>query len=294
MSVSRGAALALTLVLTGGAANAQTAATATPAPAPAQREEPMPTPWDGLGEDVVDAFTGMNLLWYGGAVAATGVMAFGGADQAIRVGVQRNLAVPAFGDSANYGGYVLPAIVAPATYLVALALRDRDAAAAGSAAVQALGITLVVTSVLKVGVGRPYPLNGGDPNAPDRLDHPEYARQFRPFGSAWPLPAWPSGHTSATTAIAAALTAYYPERIWVPILGYSIALAIGLGLIDGDHHWTSDVIAGGLLGHAIGYSVGSAFRRRTRTGDGSDDDARLHLVPLVGPGLCGAAAGASW
>jgi hypothetical protein len=59
-----------------------------------------PAPWDGLGEDVVDAFSGYNLLFYGGAVALTGVMAFGGADHAIRVGVQRSLAAPAFADGA--------------------------------------------------------------------------------------------------------------------------------------------------------------------------------------------------
>jgi membrane-associated phospholipid phosphatase len=177
---------------------------------------------------------------------------------------------------------------------VGLALRDKDTAAAGSAAVQALGITLVATSVLKLGVGRPYPLNGGDPNAPDRLDHPEYARQFRPFGSLWPLPAWPSGHTSATTAVAAALTAYYPERLWIPLVGYSIALAIGFGLIDGDRHWTSDVIAGALVGHAIGYSVGSAFRRRSRSERDGRRDGGVQLLPIVGPGLCGAAASAAW
>src|SRR5262249_30998844 len=114
MSVPRGAALALTLLLVGGSAHAQLAAGTQTAPQP----EPMPAPWDGLGEDVVAAFTGTNLLLYGGAVAATGVMAFGGADHAIRVGVQRNLVAPVLDDGAYYGGYLLPAIVAPATYLV--------------------------------------------------------------------------------------------------------------------------------------------------------------------------------
>jgi membrane-associated phospholipid phosphatase len=219
-------------------------------------------------------------------------MAFGGGDQGVRVAVQRDLVSPAFGDGAYYAGYILPAIVPPVVYAVGLATGDREEAAAGCAALQALGIELVVTSVVKIGVGRPYPLNGGDPNSPTRLAHPEYAKQFHPFGSAWLLPAWPSGHTSATTAVAAALAASYPDRPWVAVVGYSLALAVGFGLVVGDRHWTSDVVAGALMGHAIGYSVGSAFRRRTQ-GEGSAG-AGLQLVPLLGPGLVGASVGRAW
>mgnify|MGYP002400702590 CR=1 FL=1 len=253
----------------------------------------MPAPWDGLGDDVVDAFTGTNLLFYGGALAVTAGMAFGGGDHAVRLAVERSLVVPGLSDVANYTGYILPAVLAPAIYLEGLIADDRDAAGAGSAALQALGVALVTTSVLKIGFGRVYPLNGGDPNAPDRLDHPEYARQFHPFGSVWPLPAWPSGHTSAATAVAAALSAYYPDRLWIPLVGYPLAVAIGFGLIDGDRHWTSDVIAGALLGHAIGYSIGSAFRARTR-GTSGDRGLGLRCIPIVGPGLFGVAAGRAW
>jgi membrane-associated phospholipid phosphatase len=262
------------------------------APAPATPSSSMPTPLDGLGVDIVEAFTGVNLFFYGGAAAATGVMAFGGVDHAIRTGVQRDLASAAYADTAFYAGYILPATLAPALYLVGLAVRDPATAGAGSAVLQALGLTLVATGVLKVGTGRPYPLHGGDPNAPDRLDHPEYAREFRPFQVIWPVPAWPSGHTSATVSVAAALTAYYPGRLWIPLLAYPIAALIGFGMIDGDRHWASDVVAGGLLGHAIGYSVGSAFRRRAQTGEPHPDG--VALVPVVAPTYCGAMASAAW
>jgi hypothetical protein len=63
---------------------------------------PMPTPLDGLGADLVNTFTGMSLVWYGGAFLATGVMAFGGVDHAIRVGVQRSLRSPAYEGGAYY------------------------------------------------------------------------------------------------------------------------------------------------------------------------------------------------
>jgi len=253
----------------------------------------MPTPIDGLGADLLDAFTGTNLLFYGGAVAVTGAMAFSGADHAIRVGVQRNLVAPAFADAAFYAGYALPATVAPAIYLIGLAAHDPTAAGAGSAALQALATALTATGVLKIAIGRPYPLAGGDPSAPDRLDHPEYARQFRPFQTVWPLPSWPSGHTSATVSIAAAFTAYYPEEAWVPFVGYPLGILIGLGMVDGDRHWASDVLAGGLIGHAIGYTIGADFRRRVRS-QGARGTAAVKIVPLATPTYWGLDATGSW
>jgi membrane-associated phospholipid phosphatase len=264
-----------------------------PAPAPTSVPAPTPTPFDGAGDDLAGAFSGGQILWSAGAVVATGLMAFGGVDHAIRVGVQRGLRSPAYGEGAYYTGYLLPAIVAPAVYIVGLAARDPVVAGAGSAALQALAETFVATSVLKIAVGRAYPLDGGDPNAPDRLDHPEHARDFRPFQTLWPLPAWPSGHVSATISIAAALTAYYPEEPWIPLLGYPVAALIGFGMVVRDSHWASDVVGGALLGHAIGYSVGAGFRRRVR-GARDANVVPLTLVPVVGPSFAGVALGRAW
>jgi membrane-associated phospholipid phosphatase len=244
-----------------------------------------------MGADIADAVTGSNLLLYAGAVVTTGAMAFGGADHSLRVGVQRSIAAPAYADSAYYAGYVLPAAIAPALYLIGLVAQHRTTAGAGSAALQAVAWTLVATSILKIGTGRPYPLHGGDPNAPDRLDHPEYAREFRPFQTAFPVPAWPSGHTSAITSVVGALTAYYPDQIWIPLVGYPVALAIGFGLVVGDRHWVSDVVSGGLLGHTIGHSVGSSFRRRMRGDRAGDHRTGLQVVPILGSTYCGVAVG---
>src|SRR5580692_3190018 len=91
------------------------------------RADPAPsmaTPIDALGKDLADAFTGYDLFFYGGAVMGTGVMAYGGIDQAIRVGVQEHLAAPAYGDASLYAGYIVPAVVAPGVYLVGLVAGD--------------------------------------------------------------------------------------------------------------------------------------------------------------------------
>ena len=246
------------------------------------RAEPRsnPTPFDGLGKNVLYAFSGSRLLFSGAAFAATGALAFSGEDHALRVAVEHQIASPAWGDGAYYAGYIAPAVVAPGLYVIGLASGDRETTGAGAAALQALVVTLGVTGALKVMTGRPYPLHGGDPRAPDRLDHPEYAREFRPFQPTSVRLSWPSGHTSASVSIAAALAAYYSDQPWVAAVGYPLALGIGVGMVDGDRHWTSDVVAGALIGHVIGWSVGRGFRRSL-----SSDGATGSLVlPRALPG----------
>jgi membrane-associated phospholipid phosphatase len=242
---------------------------------------PLPTPIDGLGEDIGAAFTGPSLLFYGGAVAVTGVMAFGGVDKRVRDGLQRDMDWPVYGDASVLAGYILPTVLAPTLYLIGLAADDRTLAGAGSAAIQALAITVVATGALKLAVGRAYP---GEEDG---------ATAFHPFQrlDLPVLPAWPSGHTSACVSVAAALTAYYPDQVWIPLAGYPLALVIGFGLIDGDHHWASDVVAGGLIGHALGYSIGRAFRDRVR--GSSRSPLGVTLVPLMGD-LRGIAVAGAW
>jgi membrane-associated phospholipid phosphatase len=238
----------------------------------------MPGPLHAIGPDAERAFGGWQFLYLGAAVAETAAMAPTGGDHAVRVAVQTHLRAPAWGDGAYYAGYILPALLPLGLYVEGLLAEDRGAAGAGSAALQALAMTELATLALKVGTGRPYPTHGGDPASPDRLSHPEYAYEFDPFGFAGRY-AWPSGHTSAAVSVAAALTAYTDGSIAVAAVSYPIAFGIGFGMIVGDRHWTSDVLAGALLGQGIGWSVGDSFRHRTREGPAG---ARLRLLPLLG------------
>lgn len=240
----------------------------------------MPSPIDAFGTDVVRAFTQpVSLILYGGAVVSTIAFVPTGADHAVRVAVVENVHAPAWGDAAYYGGYVLPLVVAPGLYVSGLLADDRALAGAGSAALQALGVAFATTLVLKVATGRPFPLHGGDPNAPDRLQHPEYATEFSPFGFAGRY-AWPSGHTSSTISVAAALTAF-SDSIAVPLIAYPLAASIGVGMIVADRHWTSDVIAGACIGQAIGWPIGAAYRERM-PGTPKTTGSRLRFVPLLG------------
>ena len=123
--------------------------------------------------------------------------------------------------------------------------------------IQAGFLTFGSIAVLKFGVGRRWPNGGGDPNAPDRLSHPERAREFAPFQAGFG--AWPSGHTALMFAGASSFRASNPELGLASWLGYPLALGVAGGMWLGDHHWASDIVSGALLGEAIGSSVGESF-----------------------------------
>ena len=136
-------------------------------------------------------------------------------------------------------------------------------------------------ALLKVGVGRRWPNGGRDPHAPDRLQHPEAAREFAPFRNGFG--AWPSGHTAILFAGAAAFRASNPELGWVSFAGYPLAVGVAGGMWLGDHHWASDIVSGALLGEALGSSVGQSFSEALGL------PGALVLSPVDGTGF-----GAQW
>jgi membrane-associated phospholipid phosphatase len=208
--------------------------------------------------------------------------------------VQEHARVPDWGDAAYYGGYILPVVAPASLYVAGLVAEDRELAGAGSAAIQALAFTEIVVVVFKVGTGRPFPLNGGDPNAPDRLQHPEYAREYRPFSFAGRY-SWPSGHTDAAMSVDAAHTSYSDEPWDDGSVAYPVAAAIAFGMLTGDHHWASDLVAGALLGQGIGWSVGRSFAERKRPPHDASSGSRragaphLDVVPILSPHVQGLA-----
>jgi hypothetical protein len=128
--------------------------------------------------------------------------------------------------------------------------------------------------LLKLGVGRRWPNGGTDPSAPDRLDHPERARDFAPFQRGFA--AWPSGHTALMFSGAAAFRASNPELGVVAFVGYPFALAVASGMWFGDHHYASDIVSGALLGEAIGDSAGESFATALGV------PGALTLLPVLG------------
>lgn len=251
------------------------------------RAEPLPTPWDDVGDDTVRAFGGYNLIYFGAAVASTAALVPTGGDHAVRSSVQRHVHAPLWGDAAYYGGYTLPVVLPLGLWLGGIAAHDARWAGSGSAAVEAVVLTEITVVLLKVGTGRPYPRHAGSDVPQAEFDRPGYSRDFVPFGFDGRY-AWPSGHSAAAFSLAASLTAYAGDSIAIPAIAYPLAAGIGVGMVVGDHHWASDVVAGALIGQAIGWSVGRSFRERVQ-GVSSRVESRFEFVPLVGGGMTGGA-----
>ena len=135
----------------------------------------------------------------------------------------------------------------------------------------------------------PYP--DGDPmkrrrtakyfrNSADPMDF-----DFNPFKLSEGL-RWPSGHTASMFALVSSLVAFYPDEVWIAALGYPIAVGVGLGMIEGDYHWFSDIVAGALIGHVIGWVTGKQFRsafdaQSAARAKEPQSGLRLQLIPTA-------------
>lgn len=168
------------------------------------------------------------------------------------------------------GGNFWHMILAAAVFYRGKWLGNLDRMGAGLAGIQALLVNALFNTSQKFLTGRRGPDNLLDLSAPSHAPFPktrnpaDFQFDFWNRGHSDGRFFWPSGHTSAIFAFVAALRTYYPEKRWIPWVGYPFALLTALAMVDGDFHWASDVLAGGILGEVVGRFVGRGFRRRYR------------------------------
>ncbi len=74
-----------------------------------------------------------------------------------------------------------------------------------------------------------------------------------PFRFEFGRASFPSSHASQAFAVAAVLADRYDQP--VPIIAYGLASLVGASRLILDRHWTSDVVAGAVLGWAIGKAL---------------------------------------
>lgn len=213
-------------------------------------------PWSRLGRSFQN-LTELRPLVLGTLAPLTaGLLIPTGLDHRVRVYSQTTLG----------GQYFYEPLSVPAPYVLfgALLISYGSSAALSAcewqrpqaAMLQAMALTAATVSLLKISVGRQWPNAGRDPAAPDRLEHPEFATDFTPFRR---FGAWPSGHTASFFAAASALRTSARNIGWAAWLGYPFAVGVGVGMAMNDRHWAADIVAGALLGEAIGSSVGQSF-----------------------------------
>jgi membrane-associated phospholipid phosphatase len=234
-------------------------------PAKAQSVEPV-QPWELLGHNLGRMYSWPNIMYSVSAVALTPPLVLW-ADEPVQEFFQdEDPLTSSFAHVTLIAGYGLPVVVPATLYLAGLG-GNAELTTAGSAAIQAVVVQATITGTLKWLTDRAGPLMDGDPN--ERHTGEEiftYSDQaddfnFNPFDLEGSL-SWPSGHTSTNIALVAALVAFYPDELWLALIGYPAALAIGAGMIEGDYHWLSDVVAGALLGQVTGWQIGKGFRER--------------------------------
>jgi len=199
-------------------------------------------------------------------IGSAGVFVSGLADNSIRSAVLRT------GPETREAGAVVsrwsPRLeigVGVAALGAGLAARSPRLARAGRDALVAMSAAGVLTLAAKTAIGRERPSGSGDSD------------MFEPFTFESDDNSFPSGHTSQAFALAAVIAGHTHSRV-LKITAYAGAGMVGVARIAADRHFTSDVVAGAILGTIVGHQVVRRLAAR---------DPRLSLHPLVMPGQVG-------
>jgi hypothetical protein len=180
------------------------------------------------------------------------------------------------GHAAGEDGWLLAGV--GATYLYGFALDDGKAQETGIRATKAVTYSYVVSQLLlKSLTGRRRPLDSLSDGQPDGIR----TRNPYDFGHVH-APQWnsdardssmPSFHFTMFFSVATVYSRMNDDAWWP----YGLA-AVGLASnVRGHHHWVSDMVAGALVGTAIGRVVTQS----------AVDDERLAITPFVEPGGTG-------
>jgi hypothetical protein len=226
---------------------------------------PLSMVFHNIGWNVLHTIThnyGLNFI---GAGLGTWVFIESGLDWKWNRLAYNNEWMPKIGGNANYIGYAVPVITPIVLYLTGISVKNEKLQIAGLALTQSLMLTMLIQTPLKIVTGRTWPgiTDGWDSplsKRSERLDN--YSGEFNWFDMD-AIGGWPSGHTANAFAAAATISQIYHDNILLKIAVYSYASLIGLGMSVYDH-WASDIIAGALIGFAVGTTVGKSYRSLIR------------------------------
>jgi membrane-associated phospholipid phosphatase len=136
---------------------------------------------------------------------------------------------------------------------------------------EALLDSALLSHGMKLAFGRARPRASADGSYPGGP-----ARAIELGGSA----SFPSGHAMAAVAVATVIAERHGNRPWVPPLAYTMAAGVAASRVWGEHHYLSDIIAGGVIGHGVGRLVLRRHGQAPRARNGRWD---WQVVPAWAP-----------
>jgi len=156
--------------------------------------------------------------------------------------------------------------IAGGTYLAGVAFKDPEVRATGIDTMVTMGIAqLLIVLPLKAAAGRSRPEEG------------QGAHDFHSLNGGQ---SFPSGHTTQAFALASVISEH-ADRPWVTGVSYGLASLVGLARVEQRKHFTSDVVAGALVGTFVGKAVVS-YNQSLRARPGSK--VAMSFAPSFQPG----------
>lgn len=252
-------------------------------------KEEYPGLFDDLGKNLADSFAGANLFYHLGAVGVTFGLIETKTDREVQHFFQtKNPFGQTYSDIMLITGVFWHFVPGLFIYWNGLSSHDIEMTGAGAASCQAVLTSFLVIYLEKYLSGRKYPNktdysgflnNNGWQGSQEETD---FSFKFWEHNLNQGRESWPSGHTATAFAFVSALYAYYPEETAISWIGYPLALMMGISTIEGDYHWASDVAAGLLIGHVIGWTIGKNYRSRVDqiSGKKSPEPFTLRILPV--------------
>jgi membrane-associated phospholipid phosphatase len=193
---------------------------------------------------------------------------------------QENIFLKRTAAGLRFLGFPGSVIIGASVYATGLALDNRDVASFGLHGTEAIAVSSAFVYAGKTVLGRARPYDDINNSFNFKLGRGFNSDRYQSF---------PSGHTAAAFAVAAALTEESGE-IWPkaqPYLGpllYTGASFVGISRMYHNRHWATDVVAGA----AVGILTGSALIRYLYSEDtwlderllpGKDEDREMMTSP---------------
>jgi membrane-associated phospholipid phosphatase len=236
--------------------------------------------YSGFGDNIINSFKGDNLYLHLAGAASTFLIVSTNTDYHVEKFFNEH---EEFGSAARPViriAMYFPFIISGSLYAYGKLKHDNEAIGASFAVLQSSLIALVYNSLLKAVTGRPHPdwRNNNDMKSLSKT----FKFGFMRGGIFW---GWPSGHTSSTMAVVSALTNFYPDKIWLKIVGYSYVAYMIFAVASlnrGGMHWLSDAIAAAFMSYAIGSTVGNFYRSKFEQSAVSQDNSKKQSIPLFG------------